>query len=113
MVEWTPLLVLGIIFWGILSLVKTVADNKLRNRLVEKGMVDKNIQALFQRGEEPVVSSSLKWGIVLIAVGLALVIGQLVPHEMSGEMTAGTMFLLVGIAMLVYYVIASRMAKKK
>jgi hypothetical protein len=108
-----PVLVLAVIFWGIVMMLRTVSDNKLRHKLVEKGMVDKSYQTLFQKQEEPVVSSSLKWGMILIAMGLALVISRTFLHDYSEEVTFGFMSLFVGLALLAYYLIAARMANKK
>lgn len=109
--DWTPVLVLGIMFYFIIILVKTVSDNKLRDKLVAKNLNEKSIQAFFQKPEELAASSTLKWGLVMTAVGLGFVLGEVVGG--SREITMGFLFLFVGAALLVYYRIASRVVIKK
>ena len=45
------------------------------------------------------------WGIVLVGIGLALLLGQLFPYDITEAMTIGFMFLFAGIAFLIYYFI--------
>ena len=107
-----PVLVLGVIFWGIAAIVKQVSDNKIRHKLIDKGMVDKNLQNLFQKPEEYGIPSSLKWGTVLVAIGLAFFVGQLVPERSEEEITVACLFLFSGAALVLYYSLASKMEKK-
>jgi hypothetical protein len=49
--------------------------------------------------------SNVKWGMVLIGIGLALLLGQLFPYDITEAMTIGFMFLFAGLAFLIYYFI--------
>jgi hypothetical protein len=53
--------------------------------------------------------ASLKWGIVLIAIGSAFLIGQTFDPRISESITVGGMFLLGGIGFLVYYFLVKNM----
>ena len=92
--------------------VKAFLDYRNRQKLIEKGLVDENIKYLFAAKQEGPVSPSLKWGLVLIAIGVAVFIGQTVKSEKAEEITIGAMFTLAGLALLLYYAIANRAAKK-
>ena len=107
--ELVPI-VLFIVFGAI---VKIVSDNKVRRLAIEKGMINENIKYLYLDKFEARVPSSLKWGMVLIGIGLALTIGQLLPSRISETVTVGFMFLLAGLALVVYYFIGRRMLKKE
>jgi uncharacterized membrane protein YgdD (TMEM256/DUF423 family) len=66
------------------------------------------VKYLFMDKPKEYVSSSLKWGMVLIAIGLAVFVGQIAPKELVEEVTIGAMFVFGGIALVIYYAIASK-----
>lgn len=82
-------------------IVKYVIDNKTRRMLIEKGMVDEKVKYLFKNGTQPF--SSMKWGMVLVGIGLALLIGQVFRYDISEQATMGMMFLFAGIGFIIYY----------
>lgn len=98
-------LIVGIIFFALLALIKIVSDNRIRRKLIESGAVSENIKYLYAERMQYSVPSSLKWGLVLIGVGLAFLIGQLVP-DFSGEITIACMFIFAGVGLLLFYFIA-------
>ena len=115
MIEFTPIFIVGIIFISISFVVKVISDNRIRKRLIESGKIDEKVQFLYMNGgkKENNPLSSLKWGLVLVALGLALFVGQFLPYEMEGEGTIGTMFLFSGIAFLIYYNISKNEQKEE
>ena len=117
MEDMVPVLVLTVIGYFVLELVKAVSENRIRAKLIEKGMVDEKIKLLFAPSQAAESASSLKWGLVLIAVGVAFMfafaIQSWVPHGIRGEITAGAVFSMAGLAMIIYYAIARSQEKKK
>ena len=103
--EMFPLIVM---FLVVPVIIKLLSDNKTRRKLIEKGLVDEKVKYLFMDKPKDYVSSSLKWGMVLIAVGLAVFVGQMAPKELVEEVTIGAMFVLGGLALVIYYVVASK-----
>lgn len=91
-------------FFTVAAIIKWAMDNKTRRLLIEKGMVDEKLKYLFS--EPPQSLSSIKWGLVLIGIGLALMIGQIFRYEISNEVTVALMFLFAGVGFIVYYFIA-------
>ena len=98
-------------FAAIVYIVKIVSDNGLRNKLIQRGQVDENIKYLFLKptGEHPLVS--LKWGMVFVAIGIALFLRSVVPG-LTDIMMMGWMFLLAGIAFVIYYFLAKNIQNK-
>jgi hypothetical protein len=93
-----PIIVVPAIFFSIVAIFKVVSDNAVRKALVEKGLVDENIRYLFKVTDQ---TSSLKWGIVLIALGAAIFVAQQL--NLSEESLFGMMFLFAGIGLIIYY----------
>lgn len=103
--EMLPLIVMLIV---IPLIVKLLSDNKTRRKLIDKGMVGENVKYLFPDKPKEYVGASLKWGMVLIGIGLAVFVGQMAPSNLVEEVTIGAMFIFGGLALVLYYVIASK-----
>jgi len=103
----TGTLIVFVIFSAAAFVIKVISDNRIRRRLIEADQVDEKIKYLYfrsgRRMGEPL--SSVKWGMVLVAIGLALLLGQLFPYDITEMMTTGFMFLFAGFAFLIYYFI--------
>jgi hypothetical protein len=106
--ELTPVLVLGVIFWGIVAIVREVSLSKLRHRIVDKGMDPAEANALFQSATAAPRWGALKWGMVLTGIGLVLLVGQIIPGDVSEEAIIGAMLVTSGIALLVFHAVMSR-----
>lgn len=110
--EMLPMLPLIAMFIIVPVIIKLLSENKTRRQLIEKGLVDEKIKYLFPDKPKDYVGSSLKWGMVLIAVGLAVFAGQMVPRDLVEEVTIGCMLVFGGLALVIYYVIASKKLNK-
>jgi len=98
------------VFGGFVWIIKIICDYKTRNKLIDKGLVDEKVKFLYQDGAQSRALSNLKWGIVLIGIGIAAIISYWFPRSFSEEGTIGLMFLFAGIGFLTYYFVAA--AKK-
>jgi uncharacterized membrane protein len=94
------------VFGGIAVIIKIIADTLTRHRLIAKGMVDEKVKHLFIKDAQLHRLSSLKWGMVLVGIGVALVISQLAEDYITDESVFGLMFIFAGVAFLIYYGIA-------
>jgi hypothetical protein len=111
-----PIFILLVTGYFTLELVKVISENRLRHKLIDKGLVDEKIKLLFQSQPLAQSASALKWGLVLIAVGLAFFfaygIQSWFPHEIRDEIMAGMVFFMAGLGMVIYYAIARSQEKK-
>ena len=109
MEDLVPMVVVSVIFGTLVLIIKIISDNRIRTKLIESGQVDEKAKFLYLRGDRRPADplSSVKWGMVLVGVGLALIIGQFVNQFMYfGDVegiTFGLMCLFAGIAFLIYY----------
>ena len=106
--ELIPIVAIISFLGAIVAIVKISSDNKIRRQLIEKGLTDESAQLLMPKKFNGHVSSSLKWGIVLICIGLAFLIGQVAPVEHPDNITAICLFLFAGIGLVLYYQIEKK-----
>jgi len=107
--EAAPLIVLlGVIAY----VVKIILENATRRKLIDKSMVDENVKYLYADMPETRILSALKWGMVAIAIGLAVFAGQLVRPGMQEEVTIGCMFIFGGLALVIYYAVSKKTLDK-
>jgi hypothetical protein len=107
--EFTDTIELAIVFFAISFVIKSILDYSMKKKLIDKGLVDENVRHLFKYSGP--ANGSLKWGMVLVAVGGAVIIGRLAPYSWSDEATVSSMFILAGLALIVYYAISPKLGR--
>ena len=105
-------LIVGIVFASIVAVVKIIADAVTRRRIIEKAATDPQANQVYFTHPELMNLSSLKWGMVLVGIGLAWLFSRWMPYYWHDETVFGLMFLLAGIGMLAYYPIAQKKIKR-
>lgn len=73
-----------------------------RQAILEKGMTADEIKEVFKKHPKSKVTNgtnTAKWGIILITIGLAILIGT----QFSDEVMLSLIFMLPGIGLLIYY----------
>lgn len=108
----SEVLIPAIVFFSIVAVVKILADARTRNRLIEKGVANEKIRDFLGTTSQLHALSSLKWGMVLVGIGLAALISQAFPSYVSDEIAFALIFIFAGIAFLVYYPLADRRLKQ-
>ena len=85
--------------------------HKERMTMIEKGLSPEDVKALYQRQTFRVNPlSSLKWGIVFVAVGLAVLVGMWLRNAffIQDGVIPGLIALFGGLGLIVFYVIAHK-----
>lgn len=99
--DLTPVLVCTVVFGSFIMFVRIIADYKTKSNLINRGLVDEKIKFLYNRPAGSYAKSNVKWGMILIGIGLAIALEEFI--QISHESMLGLMFLFAGTAFLVYY----------
>ena len=102
----SPVLVFVSFFAFVLGTTKVLSDNWTKRKLIEARVSEDIIRALFRKESDPEMFAALKWGIVLAAIGMALVVSQYLPSGFDEPLAWGLVLLFGGAGLLVYYVVA-------
>ena len=102
-----PVVMFIVLAMMILGVARVISDTIIRRRLIAAGNSG-DIARMLAASAEDRVGGALKWGIVAVAAGAALVMIQLLPYERDEPIVLGIMLLFVGIGLLVYYGLARK-----
>lgn len=86
---------------------KWLSDNRVRRELVLAKAASEVVESVMASPPEN-GESSLKWGIVAVAVGLALVGIQLLHLDADDPVTFGIVFIFGGAGLLLFYLIKTK-----
>lgn len=110
-------------FWEILPpififgfftlMLKWYFEYRTRKQLIEKGLVDEKTRYLQFEKAEWYVPSSLKWGLVFVFVGVALIALRVASAYVPDEVVLGAVLIAAGLGLLVYYAIAAVAMKRR
>jgi len=112
--QLTGVAIVGIIFGSVVAVIKIVSDNRIKNRLIDGAKAGEkidNVQLSADFYSNPI--NAIKWGLVLLGIGLAFMLGQLFPYRISDSSTFGLMLIFGGIAFVVYYFIAKNVTQPR
>lgn len=83
-------------------------DYRTRKNLIDKGVTPeeavKLVKSTTRKQQSP---SSLKWGLIIALVGIAMVIARII-DEVSNEVAFGLMFIAAGTGLLIYYFLSMK-----
>jgi len=93
---------------GIVLIFKTLADNATRRKAIEAGASEEMLKELFKsrawlQGHDP-----LKWGMLVASVGAAFILIDLLKIDFDSATAPGLLFLLPGLALIVYHLISRK-----
>ncbi len=95
-----------IIFPTMAFMFKWYFDYRTRKQLIEKGLVDEKVKYLQFNRWDQYAPGSLKWGLVFLFVGVAIIFLRILSEYIPGEIILGAILVAAGLGLLVYYLIA-------
>lgn len=96
--------ILGSLGGAVYLFTKTVTDYILKKKMIEKGFVNEEAQGIF-RQQQTADSRypSLKWGLLILTAGLALILMEYIPASPDSPLPYGLFAVFVSAGFLTYY----------
>jgi hypothetical protein len=107
-----PVGVLGVLGTSIIVLTKTITDYILKKKMIDKGFVNEDVQALFKNHTEDNKYTSLKWGLIILFAGLSLMLMEYIPVSPESPFPYGLFAVSVSLGFLIYYFLMRREQNK-
>lgn len=104
----TPLVILGTIGTTLVVFTKAISDYILKKKMIEKGYVNDDTQAIFKRNTDENKYSSLKWGLIILSAGLSLIIMEFIQYEADSPLPYGLFSVFVSLGFLTYYFLVKK-----
>ena len=107
-----PISVIGSLATGTFFFTKTLTDYILKKKMIEKGFVNEDTQAIFKQ-QQNLESKfpSLKWGLIIFFIGLSLIVMEYVPTSPESPLPYGLVAVSTSLGFLIYYFIVKNEAK--
>lgn len=106
--ELIPIVVVSVFFWCIAFVTRTLSDNRVKRELINMKAEPEVIEQLTLRKPPADHESSLKWGLVIAALGVAFATIHVLRLDGDEAMTYALLFMFGGGALLAHYVLKSR-----
>lgn len=107
-----PLVILGSIGGSIVLFTKTISDYILKKKMIEKGYVNEDTQAIFKKNTDENRYSSLKWGLIILFAGLSLVLMEFIDYDTRSTLPYGLFAVFVSLGFLIYYFMVKKELSK-
>lgn len=104
-----PLALFASLAFTVVGVTKLVTDSRVRRRLIEaNASPDTAAAVLAPLPADPGLLGALKWGLVTLAVGVALIVVQFLPYRPDEPIALGVVLVFAAAGLLAYYARAKR-----
>ena len=97
--------VIGIIFFGLVSIIRAITDYQLRRKLIQQGHVDPRSASVLQPPQDNRLTA-LKWGLIVLFGGIGLIVISLVGMDDDTPLPYGIEAVSIAIGFLAYYFVS-------
>jgi hypothetical protein len=87
-------------------IAKLIGDTRIRRKILDSAVSEEMAEALLdRRWPEPRTRSALKWGLVLLSIGVGVLLIDLFAIGFESPIAYGILLLAAGMALLGFYAI--------
>jgi len=110
-----PLTIIGSFGATIFFFAKVMTDYILKKKMIDKGFVNDDTQAIFKTQSESGENkfTSLKWGLIIFFAGLSLIIMEYIPTTPESPLPYGLFAVSVSLGFLIYYFMVKKEIESK
>jgi len=99
---------------AIIGVAKIISDGRTRRQLIAAGVTAEVARAITAPPHPDAgLHAALKWGLVVGAVGLALIVVQFIPYRPDEPIAFGIVLLFGALGLLAYYAVGRRMVRER
>lgn len=101
----------GGFFWYVI--IRSITDYILKKKMIEKGYVNEEVQAIFKSHKSNDTYAALKWGLIILFAGFSLILMEFIPYAPNSPLPYGLFAMFIAIGFLVYYFLIKKEIKEK
>ncbi|MEM9673520.1 MAG: DUF6249 domain-containing protein [Cyclobacteriaceae bacterium] len=105
-------IIVGIIFFSVVSVFRIIFDYQLRRKMIQMGHVDQNSVAILNQKRNSRLDS-LKWGLIILFAGIGFVIISIPSIEIDSPLPFGIMSICIAVGFLLYFAISKRVPESE
>ena len=98
-----PISIVGSFGMSLYFFTKVLTDYILKKKMIEKGYVNEDAQAIFKQHQNDSRYSSLKWGLLALFGGIGLITLEFMHVRSSSPLPYGIIAVSLSLGFLVYY----------
>ncbi|MBS1557270.1 MAG: hypothetical protein JST69_00980 [Bacteroidetes bacterium] len=103
-----PIAILGSIGASLYFFVTVMTNYILKKKMIDKGYVNEDTQAIFKQYADGNKYSSLKWGLIAFFAGLSLILMEYIPVQPQSPLPYGLFAVSVSLGFLIYYYLVQK-----
>ncbi len=107
-----PVTIFGGLGGSVYFFAKVMTDYILKKKMIEKGYVNEETQALFKQHTVDNRFTSLKWGLIILFAGISLILMEFIPAGPESPMPYGLFAVSVSLGFLIYYFLVKKETQK-
>jgi hypothetical protein len=107
-----PISIIGSFGVSLYFFTKTLTDYILKKKMIEKGFVNDDTQAIFRSGNVPNRYASLKWGLIALFGGMSLILIDYLDVRRNSPTPYGIVAISLSIAFLIYFYLVKKEVNK-
>ncbi len=108
-----PIAIIGSFGASIYFFTKVMTDYILKKKMIEKGFVNDDTQAIFKQHSATNKFTSLKWGLIIFFAGVSLIIMEYIPARPESPLPYGLFAVSVSLGFLIYYFLLKKEIETK
>lgn len=97
-------IILGICFWGLIGIIKSISEYRLLNKLIEKTNSEVELDGISILDRLNKVSN-LKWGLIILLGGLGLVLIHYLKLSSDSPLPYGIESISIALGFILYFFI--------
>ena len=107
-----PILVPASIFLilAVVAITKIISDGRTRRRLIDAGASPELAAAVLHPPHGLPAYGSLRWGLLIGAVGLGLVVVHFLPYDGDDPLVVGVILVFAALGLVAHYAVGRRLA---